>query len=91
MDFTRRTLEEPLGTDIDPPYLSRWLRFSPFILPVESGSQNFKLEKYIFPSLEKKNGQNWEIRIYTQKKQYKQNKPLKMKNMTFNHYFNNIG
>ena len=45
------------------------LSFSPFILPVESGSQNFKLEKYIFPSLEKKNGQNWEIRIYTQKKQ----------------------
>ena len=29
----------------------------------------FKLEKYIFPSLEKKNRQNWEIRIYTQKKQ----------------------
>ena len=25
MDFTRRTFEEPLGTDIEPPYLSRWL------------------------------------------------------------------
>ena len=27
--------------------------------------KNGKLEKYIFPSLEKKNGHNWKIRIYT--------------------------
>ena len=29
--------------------------------------------------------------VQTQKKQYKQNKPLKVKNMAFNHYFNSIG
>ena len=94
MEFDFETLVERSGANLKlmmtPPEVVKAGNIS-----LDGAEPDFKsapvIEERLFPNLEKKNRHNRKIRIYTQKKQYKQNKPLKVKNMTFNHYFNNIG